>query len=70
MVIKIAVKISFFSPGRATALLKKIMIKGVQMTERRMVRRLWTDRRYPPSIKIKPERSDPVGLTLKSLSRK
>ena len=36
----------FILKTRSTiALLKNIMIRGVQMTERRHVRRLWTERR-------------------------
>jgi hypothetical protein len=46
------------------------MMKGVQILERRMVRRLWTDRRYPLSIKIRPEMRAPVELTFKSLSKR
>jgi hypothetical protein len=45
MVIKIAVKISFLKPRPWIALLKNIIIKGVQILERRMVSRLWTERR-------------------------
>jgi hypothetical protein len=45
MVIKMAVNISFFNPGFAIALLKNIIIRGVQMTERRIARRLWTERK-------------------------
>ena len=40
MVIKMAVKISFLKPGPWIALLKNIMIRGVQTLERRMVNRL------------------------------
>jgi len=45
MAIKMEVKISFFHPGLEIALLKYIMMRGVQMTERRVLRRLWTERR-------------------------
>jgi hypothetical protein len=45
MVMKIAVKISFLNPRPLIALLKNIIIKGVQILERRMVSRLWTERR-------------------------
>jgi hypothetical protein len=70
MVIKIAVKISFLTPFPLIALLKNIMIKGVQTLERRMVSRLWTDKRYPLSIKIRPEMRAPVEFTLKSLRKR
>jgi hypothetical protein len=40
MVIKMEVSISFLSPGLNIALLKNIMIRGVQTLERRMVSRL------------------------------
>jgi hypothetical protein len=45
MAIKTAVKISFLNPGRAIALLKNIRMRGAQMTERRQLRREWTERR-------------------------
>jgi hypothetical protein len=44
-VVKTAVKISFLNPGRMIALLKNIIMRGVQMTERRQLRREWTERR-------------------------
>jgi hypothetical protein len=45
MAMKIEVTISFLSPGHDIALLKNIMISGVQITDKRQVRREWTERR-------------------------
>jgi hypothetical protein len=69
-VIKTEVKISFFKPFSMIALLKNIMIKGIQTLERRVVNMLWTERRYPLSIKISPEIRDPAELASKSLRRR
>jgi hypothetical protein len=52
------------------ALLKNIMMRGVQTLERRIVNRLWTDRRYPLNMNINPEIRAPVELTLRSLRRR
>ena len=54
-----AAKISFLKPFPLIALLKNIMIKGVQTLDKRIVNRLWTDKKYPLSIKIKPETKSP-----------
>jgi hypothetical protein len=40
------------------------------MLDRRIVSKLWTERRYPLSIKISPEIRDPIGLTFKSLRKR
>jgi hypothetical protein len=45
MAITMEAKISFLRPGRRSALRKNIMISGVQITDKRQVRREWTERR-------------------------
>ncbi|NWF52758.1 MAG: hypothetical protein HXY47_06720 [Nitrospirae bacterium] len=63
---KIPVNISFLIPLETIALLKNIIIRGDQTTERRQLRREWTESRYPLNINIRPEIIAPVLLAFKS----